>query len=154
MFIMTISDNGVKFIKQFEGFIPNAYKDPGSSDGLPTTIGYGSTMYKDGSRIKLGDVITEQQASDLLAWEVGNKSAVINSYKLKINQNQFDSLSSFVYNLGAGAFNYSTLLKKIKINPNDPTIKDEFMKWVKNDGKIIKGLVRRRDAEQKLYFTP
>jgi lysozyme len=151
---MTISENGVKFIKQFEGFIPNAYKDPGSSDGLPVTIGYGSTMYKDGSRIKLGDVLTEQQASDLLAWEVGNKSAVINSYKLKLTQNQFDALSSFVYNLGAGAFNYSTLLKKIKINPNDPTIKDEFMKWVKNDGKTMKGLVRRRDAEQKLYFTP
>jgi len=154
MLFMTISKSGVDFIKQFEGFKAKAYKDPKSSNGLPITIGYGSTMYKDGSKIKLGDIVTEQQAQELLAWEINNKSTIINSYNLKLTQNQFDALSSFIYNLGASAFNNSTLLKKIKKNPNDPTIKDEFMKWVKNDGAVMKGLVRRRDAEQKMYFTP
>jgi len=149
---MTISENGVALIKKFEGFIPKAYKDPGSVDGLPITIGYGSTMYKDGSKIKLGDVVTEQQASELLAWEVNNKAEVINSYNLKVNQNQYDSLSSFIYNIGAGGFNKSTLLKKVKANPQDPTIRDEFMKWNKNDGKVMKGLTNRRKAEADNYF--
>jgi lysozyme len=54
--------------------------------------------------------------------------------------------------LGNGNLKSSTLLKKVNINPNDPTIKDEFMKWVKAGGKTLPGLVRRRTAESQLYF--
>jgi lysozyme len=75
---------------------------------------------------------------------------------LNLNQNQFDSCLSFIYNVGIGAFTKSTLRKKILLNPNDPTIKDEFMKWNKATvgGKltVLKGLTRRRTAEAELYF--
>jgi lysozyme len=153
---MQVSKNGVALIEKFEGFVPNAYKDPGSKNGLPITIGYGSTMYQDGSKIKMGDKITKEAAQELLMWEVNNKTGAINGALkgVPVNQNQFDSLCSFVYNLGMGAFNGSTLLKKVKLNPNDPSIKNEFLKWVNNDGKPMKGLIARRNEESKLYFTP
>ena len=69
-----------------------------------------------------------------------------------INQNQFDALVSFAYNLGPANLKVSTLLKKINANPEDESIKLEFMKWVKAGGKTLKGLVRRREAEAQLYF--
>ena len=65
---------------------------------------------------------------------------------------QFDALTSFTYNVGSGAFGGSTLLKKLKVNPNDPTIRDEFMRWVYGGGEILPGLVTRREAEADLYF--
>ena len=69
-----------------------------------------------------------------------------------INQNQFDALVSFAYNLGPANLKSSTLLKKVNANPEDETIAAEFMKWVKAGGKTLKGLVRRREAESQLYF--
>jgi lysozyme len=111
-------------------------------------------MYTDGRKIKLGDTINEQQAEELLMWELKNKSIALHG--LNLNQNQFDSCLSFIYNVGIGAFTKSTLRKKIVANPNDPTIKAEFMKWNKATvgGKLIelKGLTRRRTAEADLYF--
>lgn len=139
-------------IKSFEGCILKAYKDPGTLDGIPITIGFGSTMYEDGRKIKLGDVITLERAEQLLAWEISKKTNVLAAMNLGLNNNQFDAVTSFIYNVGIGAFNSSTMLKKIRINPNDPTLKDEFMKWNKNNGKVMNGLVRRRAAEAALYF--
>jgi lysozyme len=147
---MTASKNCINLIKMFEGYKAKSYLCPASV----VTIGWGSTMYTDGSKIKLGDTINEQQAEEMLMWELKNKS--ISLHGLNLNQNQFDSLLSFVYNLGIGAFAKSTLKKKIVINPNDPAIKDEFMKWNKATvgGKLIelKGLTRRRIAEAEMYF--
>ena len=150
---MNISKKGISLIHSFESCILKAYKDPGSKDGLPITVGWGSTFYTDGSRIKLTDIITQQHANDLFVCEIGRKSNVLTAMKLKINQNQYDSLCSLIYNIGVGAFNSSTLLKKIKVNPNDETIRAEFMKWINNDGKVLKGLIRRRKAEADLYFS-
>lgn len=150
---MITSENGISLIKGFEGLRLNAYKDPGSKNGLPITIGYGSTMYKTGKPIKLGDTITAQEAEDLLRWEVGNKSAVLRGLNLKLNQNQFDAITSFIYNVGVGNFNSSTLLKRIKFNPNDPDIRNQFDKWIYNDGKVSEDLVVRRKKEAVLYFT-
>jgi lysozyme len=134
----------------FEGYKAKSYLCPASV----VTIGWGSTMYTDGRKIKLGDTINEQQAEELLMWELKNKSIALHG--LNVNQNQFDSLLSFVYNLGVGAFAKSTLKKKILINPNDPTIKAEFMKWNKArvGGQLteLKGLTRRRTSEAELYF--
>jgi lysozyme len=134
----------------FEGYKAKAYLCPASV----VTIGWGSTMYTDGRKIKLGDTINEDQAEQLLLWELKNKSIALHG--LNLNQNQFDSLLSFVYNLGIGAFAKSTLKKKILLNPNDVTIKDEFMKWNKArvSGELIelKGLTRRREAEAEMYF--
>lgn len=147
---MTASKNCINLIKMFEGYKAKSYLCPASV----VTIGFGSTMYQDGRKIKLGDTINEDQANELLMWELKNKS--ISLQGLNLNQNQFDSCLSFVYNLGIGAFAKSTLRKKILINPNDLTIKDEFMKWNKArvGGQLIvlKGLTRRRIAEAELYF--
>lgn len=134
----------------FEGYKAKSYLCPASV----VTIGWGSTMYNDGRKIKLGDTINEEQAEDLLMWELKNKSNALHG--LTLNQNQFDSLLSFVYNLGVGAFAKSTLRKKILLNPNDSIIKAEFMKWNKArvGGELmeLKGLTRRREAEAELYF--
>ena len=147
---MTASKNCINLIKMFEGYKAKAYLCPASV----VTIGWGSTMYTDGRKIKLGDTINEDQAEQLLLWELKNKSIALHG--LNLNQNQFDSLLSFVYNLGIGAFAKSTLKKKILLNPNDVTIKDEFMKWNKArvSGELIelKGLTRRREAEAEMYF--
>jgi lysozyme len=147
---MIASKNCINLIKLFEGYKAKSYLCPASV----VTIGWGSTMYTDGRKIKLGDTINEQQAEDLLMWELKNKSIALHG--LNINQNQFDSCLSFIYNVGIGAFTNSTLKKKILANPNDPTIKAEFMKWNKArvGGQLmeLKGLTRRRTAEAELYF--
>lgn len=98
------------------------------------TIGYGNTRYEDGTPVKKGDTITQARADDLFEYFVdldfapAVDSLVGNGVTLK--QQQFDALVSFTYNVGTGNFGSSTLLKKVKVNPNDPTIRDEFMKWV------------------------
>lgn len=147
---MIASQNCINLIKMFEGYKPKAYLCPASV----VTIGFGSTMYTDGRKIKLGDTINEQQANELLMWELRNKAFALHG--LNLNQNQFDSCLSFIYNLGIGAFAKSTLKKKILLNPNDATIKDEFLKWNKArvGGQLmeLKGLTRRRIAEADLYF--
>jgi lysozyme len=147
---MIASQNCINLIKLFEGYKPKAYLCPASV----VTIGFGSTMYTDGQKIKLGDTINEKQGNELLMWELKNKSIALHG--LNLNQNQFDSCLSFIYNLGIGAFTKSTLRKKIVLNPNDKTIKDEFLKWNKalvgGELKELKGLTRRRIAEADLYF--
>jgi len=147
---MIVTQNCINLIKLFEGYKAKSYLCPASV----ITIGWGSTMYTDGRKIKLGDTINEQQANELLMWELKNKAIALNGLNLK--QNQIDALLSFIYNLGIGAFAKSTLKKKILLNPNDVSIKDEFMKWNKArvGGQLIelKGLTRRRIAEAELYF--
>ena len=147
---MTPSQNCINLIKLFEGYKPKAYLCPAGV----VTIGYGSTMYNTGLKIKLGDTINEQQGNDLLMWELKNKGIALHG--LHLNQNQFDACLSFIYNLGIGAFVKSTLKKKIVANSNDKSIKDEFMKWNKArvSGELmeLKGLTRRRIAEAELYF--
>ena len=147
---MKASQKCVDLIKQFEGYKDKAYLCPAGV----ATIGYGSTMWNDGRRVQMGDKITKEGAELLLHWELNNKAIAL--YGLNVNQNQADAILSFVFNLGIGAFQKSTLIKKIRLNPNDPTIRDEFMKWNKArvGGKLIelKGLTRRRTAESNLYY--
>ena len=139
----------IDLIKQFEGIYLQAYKCPASV----WTIGYGSTFYENGKKVKEGEKITLKRAEELLSWEV----TVIASRMpdIIVNQNQYDALVSFAYNVGMGALNRSTLLQKVIANPNDETIRDEFMKWCKarvnGELRILKGLQRRRKAEADLY---
>ena len=146
---MIPSQRCIDLIKQFEGFYKNAYLCPA---GVPT-IGYGSTMWNDGKKVELGQKITMAGAENLLMWELKNK--MIAFADLKLNQNQYDALMSFVYNVGIGAFKKSTLYKKARINPNDESIGAEFLKWNKarKNGVLIElaGLTKRRIAESKLY---
>jgi lysozyme len=149
------SQVGLDLIRHFEGFEPKAYL---CSAGKKT-IGIGTLIDTKEEEWLLTAKITEAQAFDLLKKDLVKFEKSVNTLvKAKINQNQFDALMSFVYNFGAGALQKSTLLKKLNVNPNDPTIEDEFQKWDKaNVGGVMKsvsGLTRRRVAESKLYFTP
>lgn len=139
------------FIKQWEGCRLKAYKD---SAGV-WTIGYGTIMYPDGKRVREGDECSQDAAMMFLKYEVLLKAQSVAAFtsNYNLNQNQFDALVSFAYNLGVGALQRSTLLKKIKVNPNDPSIETEFNKWVIAGGKKLTGLVKRRQAESKLYFS-
>lgn len=140
---MKTSDNGIEFIKKHEGLRLKAYLCPA---GKPT-IGYGHT-----EGVKPGQTITEEEAEQLLREDLIVVENEINKHNLDINQNQFDALVSFVYNVGVGNFRTSTLLKKIKTDPNDKTIANEFKRWVYSNGKKLPGLAKRREEEAKLYF--
>jgi len=141
---------GIELIKEFEGCKLEAYR---CSAGVET-IGFGNTFYENGVRVKMGDKINKARAEELLIFMVNKFSNDIKKVvKVQLNDNQFGAILSFVWNIGIVAFAKSTLLKKLNSNPNDITIKDEFMKWNKAGGKILNGLTRRREAEQKLYFT-
>lgn len=148
----SISKKGLDLIKKYEGFYAKPYLDPVN---IPT-IGYGVIRYTDGTRVKMSDkALTEPQASNLLEQLINltYAPAVNRLVKSKINQNQFDALVSFTYNLGETNLSRSTLLRKINVNPNDPSIKDEFVKWNKAGGKVLNGLTKRRIDESKLYFA-
>lgn len=142
---MQIGKNCIDLIKKFEGLKLESYKCPA---GL-WTIGYGNTQWENGTRVLENQVIDIQRAEKLLMFWVNKYAEKID---LKVNQNQFDALVSFAYNVGITNFNNSTLKKKVIANPNDATIRDEFMKWVSSKGKQLPGLVKRREAEANLYF--
>jgi lysozyme len=141
---------GIELIKMFEGFRSAPYKCPA---GIPT-IGYGATFYPTGKKVTMADkAITEAEGTVLLQSMLVSFEKYVDSYcRDDINQNQFDALVSFAYNLGPANLKSSTLLKKVNANPEDESITLEFMKWVKAGGKTLKGLVRRREAESQLYF--
>ena len=151
MKVTTISKQGKDLIKKYEGFKSKPYK----CEAGVATIGYGATYYPNGQKVKLTDpAIDEKHASLLLEAMLNPYEKAVDSYcRDDINQNQFDALVSFAYNLGNSALKSSTLLKKANANPNDKTIRNEFLKWVNADGKRLKGLVIRRTDEADLYFT-
>jgi lysozyme len=148
---MKLSANGLGLIKTFEGFRADPYLD---SVGVPT-IGYGTIMYPDGTRVTMDDdSITEEQAEEYLAFEVDHKTASVNNMlTVSVNQNQFDAMASFAYNLGVGALHGSTLLKLVNKSDFDNAA-NEFLKWDHAGGHAIPGLTRRRTAERLLFLTP
>lgn len=149
MKISVTGQKGINLIKQFEGFLAKPYKCPA---GIPT-IGYGATYYPSGLKVTLNDkAITEAQATTMLMNMLKTYEKSVDSFcRDDINQNQFDALVSFAYNVGVNALKGSTLLKKVNKDPNDPTIRAEFLKWNKGGGKVLKGLTNRRIAEANLY---
>lgn len=148
---MILDNRGYLLITKFEGLKLKPYL---CSAKIPT-IGYGNTYYPDGKRVTLLDKdITKKEAFDMFK-EVANRFAkrVDELVTSNLNQNQFNALVSFAYNVGTGNFASSTLLKKVNKNPNDLTIKDEFLRWNKAGGKVINGLTNRRNEEAILYFS-
>lgn len=146
---MRLDANGYKLIQEFEGLKLSAYR---CSAGVPT-IGYGNTQYENGVKVKMGDRITKERAETLFRILADRfASDVLKLVKSKVNQNQFNALVSFAYNVGIGNLRNSTLLKKVNADPNDETIEFEFLKWVNAAGKRVQGLVNRRVAESKMYF--
>ena len=142
---MNISETGIELIKKFEGCVLKAYKCPAGV----WTIGYGHT-----SGVKEGQTITKKEAEvflkqDLLTFE----TYVSNLVTVAINQNQFDALVSFCYNLGPGNLKSSTLLKLINTKNFNAAAK-QFDRWVYAGGKKLSGLVKRRAAEKTLFLQP
>jgi lysozyme len=131
------------------------------------TIGWGNTFYEDGSKVKEGDIITQERADKLFVF-ILNQFADMLKKKLAntvLKPNQFGAVLSFLYNVGpgvkgvkAGLFilkdgSPSTLWRLLNHNPNDPLIDKEFVKWISAGSSFEKGLLRRRNAEVKLYNT-
>jgi lysozyme len=155
---MKLNKLGIDLMHHFEGCKLEAYECPGSlplpKDKKFFTIGYGNTFYENGTPVKKGDKITQDRANSLFLF-VANKFAdeIKKLIKTNLTENQFSALVCFAYNVGTGNFAKSTLLKKVNVNPNDPSISNEFLRWNKAGGKELLGLTRRRTAESKLYFT-
>ena len=144
----SISAAGLEFIKKFEGLRLSAYHCPA---GI-VTIGYGSTRYPDGRLVMISDELnSEEEATQLLLSTISIYENAVNENLSNVNQNQFDALVSFAYNVGVQAFSESTLLRKAKINVNDLSISDEFKRWSKASGMVLAGLTARRMEEAKLY---
>jgi len=144
---MNISLNGVNLIKGFEGYSGTPYQDV---VGV-WTWGYGHAR-KHGE--DLPESITREGAEELLLKDLEPACKCVNTcVSVPINQNQFDALASFVYNIGCSSFTASTLLKKINASEMDGA-ENEFLRWNKAGGKVIDGLTRRRQAEAKLFSTP
>jgi len=139
---MILDNKGYLFITKHEGLSLKPYLCPAK---IPT-IGYGNTYYLNGKRVTLLDKeITKQEAFEMFK-EIANRFAkrVDELVISELTQNQFNALVSFAYNVGTGNFSSSTLLKKINKNPNDLTLKAEFLRWNKASGKVLNGLTNRR----------
>ena len=136
-------------IKEFEGFSSKPYLCPAN---VPT-IGYGSTMYKNGERVKMSDPeITEEQATEMLMDTIKSiEKQVKKVLTVKLKPHQMAALVSFTYNVGIGNFSNSTLLAWVNSNPDFPRIPEQFRRWNKGGGKVLQGLVRRREEEIKLW---
>lgn len=139
---MRTSEKGIELIKAHESLKLNAYQCPAGV----WTIGYGHTR-----GVSKGMSITRMDADRMLKEDLRDSEDIINRQNLDVNQNQFDALVSFVFNVGAGNFESSTLLSKAKINVKDRSIPEEFRRWVYAKGRILPGLVKRRTEESELW---
>jgi lysozyme len=163
---MKTSERGINLIKKHESLRLKSYLCPAKV----WTIGYGHTK-----TAKSNMKITESQAVDLLISDLNTVEMGVNTLTkgMNLNQNQYDALVSFVFNVGIGAFRSSTLLKRIKVKESKDKIKEAFMMWRfggngENNGiddngnglidepgekQLLKGLVNRRNDEAELFFT-
>jgi lysozyme len=147
---MQINAAGLALIKEFEGLRLAAYLCPAGV----ATIGYGTTVYPDGRRIRVGDEITQQQAEDYLRNDLrAFEREVERMVLVPVNENQFSALVSFAYNCGAQALQKSTLLRYINAH-EFVAAAGEFARWNQAAGKVLPGLVRRRAAERELFTRP
>jgi lysozyme len=157
---MKPSTNAYNLVKASEGLKLVAYPDPGSG-GDPWTIGYGSTH-----GVTKGMTISPDEAYARLIGDMAGASVYVNAYvKSPLNQNQYDALCDFVFNVGPGREGVkdgfvtlksgepSTILRKL--NAGDYAgAAAEFPKWAKASGKVMPGLVKRRAAERELFERP
>lgn len=142
---MRTSKKGIELIKKFEGIKTKAYLCPAGV----WTIGYGHTK-----GVKKNDTCTMAKAIEFLKEDLRVfECAIDDLVKVELNQNQFDALVSFVFNVGATAFKKSTMLKFINAN-HFPLAAGQFDLWNKGGGVVLQGLVKRRAAEKELFLAP
>lgn len=146
----------IRIIKEFEGLLLDAYVDPA---GVPT-IGYGTTVYPNGMKVKIGDRITLSEAEEYLIGDIRVKTASMNSLiKVPISNNAYCALVSFCYNLGVGALKKSALLEKLNASEPMHEVAKQFGLYVNaldpKTGllKPLPGLIRRRNEEAKLFLS-
>ena len=143
--IMKASERAYALIRKFEGLRLAAYRCPAGV----WTIGYGHT-----SGVVPGMSITIGQVEELLAQDVAVAEGIVNAERISgLRQCQFDALVSFVFNIGGANFRKSTLLSRVKANPDNNSIMDEFLRWVYGGGVVLPGLQKRRLEEMRLYFA-
>jgi lysozyme len=153
---MQLSEHGYKIIKNFEGLRLAAYRDIA---GI-WTIGYGSTRYHDGKKVKPGDKLaSDAQADALFKNTLGQYENAVNEFvKVPISQDQFDALVSFAYNEGTGALEKSTLLSELNLKKYEAAAA-HFLAWNKitdpKTGKkvVCDTLVQRRKEESRLFLS-
>ena len=141
---MEISDKGIKLIKEFEGLELTSYLCPAKV----WTIGYGHIK-----GVQEGMEWTEEHAEAALKEEVVGYCRYVEEYvKVPLNQNQFDALVSWTYNLGPTSLKKSTMLKVLN-KGNYDEVPEQIKRWNKARGQVLNGLVRRRDAEAELFVS-
>jgi lysozyme len=144
-----INKTGLELIKEFEGFRSQAYLCPAKV----ATIGYGSTFYPDGKKVKLGDRITAQEAEKLLMTTIQTfADGVSKAIKIPLTSNQFSALVSLCFNIGIGAFHSSTLVRVLN-QGNYSEAANQFLRWNRGGGKVLAGLTRRRNRERNLFLS-
>lgn len=136
-------------IKKFEGFESAPYLCPANV----ATIGYGTTIYSDGTKVTLDDEpITKEKATEELLHHIKAVEKQVNAVVVvKLKAHQKAALISFVYNIGIGNFSRSTLLQKLNHCPDDQNIPKEFRRWTKGGGRVLRGLIARRESEVELW---
>jgi len=144
---MKVSQQGIDLIKAHEGLRLRAYLCPA---GVPT-IGYGHTRTVSLADVQSKFTIAEHTAESLLKQDVAFAEMTVSKHLPQAKQHEFDSLCSFVFNVGVTAFIGSTLLRKIKAGASCCEIKTEFERWNKAGGKVLPGLVKRRKEEAQMY---
>jgi len=145
---MRTSSKGLEILEHFEGLSLKPYYCPA---GI-ATIGFGSTFYDDGSKVKISDnPITFQRARELKKFALkGFEVGVLKHTKVYLNQEMFDALVCFCYNLGLGNYRASTLRMKLNRGEYD-SVYEQFLRWNKAGGTVLRGLTRRRIAEGNLF---
>lgn len=144
---MKINEEGLALIKSFESCRLTAYPDPGTG-GEPFTVGWGHT----GPEVFKGMIIPRDQADAWLAEDVAKfERCVERALTVKVTDNQFSACVSLAYNIGCVAFQRSTLVRLMNQGDEDKAA-DEFLKWNKSGGQVMRGLTRRREAERSLFL--
>ncbi len=149
-----INDAGLEIITHFEGFRAEPYLDTLAYPAV-WTVGYGSTRGRDGRPVHEYTLpVTEETAKDLLRRDTEHAERFITRLiRVPLNENELSALISFTYNLGVGNLQKSVL--RMKLNRSDRIgAADEFPKWRRAGGRILRGLVRRRAAERELFLAP
>ena len=157
---MQVGPHGKMLFKEWEGLVPHEYLDSG---GAPT-IGIGHLLTRSertsgkiilrGQSLDYRNGFTEQQCWDLLDQDLDGVERTINdAVKVPLNQNQFDALVSFAFNVGDNAFRDSTLLKLLNQGQYDQ-VPAQLRRWVRDNGHVVQGLINRREKEIVLWNTP
>jgi lysozyme len=140
---MEASKELIDKLKEFEGFRSKAYLCPAGV----WTIGYGHTF-----GVRCGDIVTEESAEEFLRSDLEKIYPVVRKCRDDFSQHQFDALCSFVFNLGVGNFECSTLYKVLRRDKDSEEVGKQIRRWVYCNGKVLAGLTKRREWEARYYY--